>query len=256
MQFSNKKKAVAAAMIAVGGLALVGVGTGAAFTDTVTANMTVKTGTANLDIVDAPNFVISRGRQDRDPKPQMFTSTPLGGKSGFDAIKVKASAALSAPTPLRARRSSTSCRFGHCSEPAGLRRLAQRSIADRAAGHCEQDVNGTDNFTTEYFVPASDSRQRSAEGGTDDHRGSTRWDQCVTLRSSATRDRRVRRRSGVPSRVGDAAARLNVSPYRGTGGSGVEEGRGSPTRPRTYEIAAPAKRPPASAGGRLRTAAA
>ena len=68
MQFSNKKKAVAGALIAVGGLALVGAGTGASFTDTVTANSTFKTGSADLDITDAPNYGDQRRRQHRDPQ--------------------------------------------------------------------------------------------------------------------------------------------------------------------------------------------
>ena len=69
MQFSNKKKAVAGALIAVGGLALVGVGTGAAFTDTVTANSTFKAGTVDLDITDAPNFAVSTDGNTATLKP-------------------------------------------------------------------------------------------------------------------------------------------------------------------------------------------
>ena len=53
----NKKKAVAGAMIAVGGLALVGVGTGAASPTRVTANSTFKAGTRRpRRSPTAPNF--------------------------------------------------------------------------------------------------------------------------------------------------------------------------------------------------------
>jgi hypothetical protein len=50
---SSKKKLVAGAAIAVGGLALIGAGAGASFTDTVTADTNVRSGYADLNIVKA-----------------------------------------------------------------------------------------------------------------------------------------------------------------------------------------------------------
>ena len=88
MQFSNKKKAVAGAMIAVGGLALVGVGTGAAFTDTVTANSTFKAGTVDLDIIDAPNYDISTDGNTATLKRRTVNFNTPGGRVLFDTIKV------------------------------------------------------------------------------------------------------------------------------------------------------------------------
>ncbi|MGW2824243.1 hypothetical protein ACWC24_25085 [Streptomyces sp. NPDC001443] len=51
MAISNKKKAVAAAAIAAGSIALIGAGAGASFTDTVTAQTDVRAGHADLNIV-------------------------------------------------------------------------------------------------------------------------------------------------------------------------------------------------------------
>ena len=88
MQFSNKKKAVTGALIAVSGLALVGVGTGASFTDTVTANSTVKTGFVDLAISDAPNFDVSTDGNTATLKPAFANFNTPGYKSYFDTIKV------------------------------------------------------------------------------------------------------------------------------------------------------------------------
>ena len=87
MQFSNKKKAVAGALIAVGGLALVGVGTGASFTDTVTANSTFKAGTVDLDISDAPNYDVSADGNTATLKADVHLQH-LRCRVDFDTIKV------------------------------------------------------------------------------------------------------------------------------------------------------------------------
>ncbi|MFB7337972.1 hypothetical protein ACFC00_41235 [Streptomyces adustus] len=57
MAISNKKKAVAAAAIAVGGIALIGAGAGATFTDTVTAQANVRSGHADLNIVNVSGIL-------------------------------------------------------------------------------------------------------------------------------------------------------------------------------------------------------
>ncbi len=88
MQFSNKKKAVAGALIAVGGLALIGAGTGASFTDTVTANSTFKTGSVDLDIIDAPNYDVSADGNTATLKGGTVNFNTPGWKSSFDTIKV------------------------------------------------------------------------------------------------------------------------------------------------------------------------
>jgi predicted ribosomally synthesized peptide with SipW-like signal peptide len=80
MHISNKKKTVAGAMIAVGGLALVGVGTGASFSDMVTANSTFKAGSVDLDITDAPNYDVSTDGNTATLKGGRSTSTPPGGR--------------------------------------------------------------------------------------------------------------------------------------------------------------------------------
>ena len=81
MQFSNKKKALAGAMIAVGGLALVGVGTGAVFTDTVTANSTVKAGIRRPRHHRRPELHRQHGRQHRDPQAGACIFNTPGYKS-------------------------------------------------------------------------------------------------------------------------------------------------------------------------------
>ena len=104
MQFSNKKKAVAGAMIAVGGLALVGVGTGAAFTDTVTANSTFKTGFVDLDIIDAPNYDVSADGNTATLKGGTVNFNTPGLKSSFDTIKVINNGDIKVPLNVDVRR--------------------------------------------------------------------------------------------------------------------------------------------------------
>ncbi|MER5601300.1 hypothetical protein [Streptomyces sp. NPDC002265] len=74
MAISNKKKAAAAAAIAVGSIALIGAGAGATFTDTVTAQTNVRSGHADLNIVNVKSGVFG----------QHTTSTEL-----YDTLKAE-----------------------------------------------------------------------------------------------------------------------------------------------------------------------
>ena len=100
MQFSNKKKAVAGALIAVGGLALVGAGTGASFTDGVTANSMLKAGTVDLQITEAPNMVISADGNRADLTSNALLTDSVQGWGGT-YLKVKNTGDISLPVVVK-----------------------------------------------------------------------------------------------------------------------------------------------------------
>jgi predicted ribosomally synthesized peptide with SipW-like signal peptide len=81
MAISNKKKAVAVAAILAGSIGLVSIGSSAVFTDTVTAESTVKAGTAKIAI-EADGWTIT------DNGHAATLDEPLLIKSSTDEIDV------------------------------------------------------------------------------------------------------------------------------------------------------------------------
>jgi predicted ribosomally synthesized peptide with SipW-like signal peptide len=180
MQFSNKKKTVAAAMIAVGGLALVGVGTGAVFTDSVSAQQQIDVGHIDVRVAPAnPND----GSASWDGKTVTFnTFGPTGssfhttqvntvitnhGTVKADAIWLKASAVLG-PNAAASNAVLDKLHVTITSQNATIYNgLLSALIANPMQVQGPLDLDGNDNFTTEYYVPAGlDSLDSSAQDGT------------------------------------------------------------------------------------------
>ena len=179
MQFSNKKKTVAAAMIAVGGLALVGVGTGAVFTDSVSAKQSIEAG--HIDVRVAPADP-SQGSSSSDGKTVTFnTFGPTGssfhtdevdtvitnhGTAKADAIWLKASADLgpdaAASNAVLDKLQVTITSQGAPIYDGSLKAL----IANPMQVQGPLNLAGNDNFTTQYYVPIQNSLDNSAQDGT------------------------------------------------------------------------------------------
>ena len=178
MQFSHKKKTIAGALIAVGGLALVGVGTGAVFTDSVSARQAIEAG--KIDVRVAPAKA-DEGNASWDgktvtfdsfgPTGSSFHSTPVdtvitnAGNVQADAIVLKASAELgpdhAASTAVLDKLQVKITSQGQPVYEGSLTALMNQSL--QVAGPLS--TTGNDNFTTEYYVPGTDSLDNSAEGG-------------------------------------------------------------------------------------------
>ncbi|WP_037626093.1 hypothetical protein [Streptomyces aureus] len=75
MAISNKKKAVAVAAILAGSIGLVSIGSGAVFTDTVTAESTVKAGTARIAIQADGWTIGDHGHTATLAEPLLITSS-------------------------------------------------------------------------------------------------------------------------------------------------------------------------------------
>ncbi|MFE2304042.1 hypothetical protein ACFXAW_38290 [Streptomyces sp. NPDC059445] len=75
MAISNKKKAVAVAAILAGSIGLVSIGSSAVFTDTVTAESTVKAGTAKISIQADGWAIGDDGHSATLEKPLLITSS-------------------------------------------------------------------------------------------------------------------------------------------------------------------------------------